>query len=52
MILKTIENKDTYPMARGKRWFKWEVKIPNGVVCNHCMLQVRLINLSKRTYSK
>ena len=39
MILKTTEGKDTYPMDRN-RWHKWEVKIPQGVSCDHCILQV------------
>ena len=39
MILKTTEGKDTYPMDRN-RWHKWEVKIPQGVSCEHCILQV------------
>ena len=39
MILKTTEGKDTYPMDRN-RWHKWAVKIPQGVSCDHCILQV------------
>ena len=39
MILKTTGGKDTYPMDRN-RWHKWAVKIPQGVSCDHCILQV------------
>ena len=48
MILKTTEGKDTYPMDR-KRWHKWAVKIPQGVSCDHCILQVvNFKNVSKQ----
>ena len=48
MILKTTGGKDTYPMDRN-RWHRWEVKIPPGVSCDHCILQVvNFKNVSKQ----
>ena len=42
MVLKTTNGKDTYPMGPGT-WFEWEVRIPNGISCTNCILQVNSI---------
>ena len=40
LILKTTSGRDTYAVKPGNGIKEWEVKIPAGISCNHCILQV------------
>ena len=39
-ILKTPEGKISWPMPPGNKVHTWSLKLPPGLSCNHCILQV------------
>jgi hypothetical protein len=49
LILKTASGENTYPMNAGT-WHTWEVKIPDHISCEQCILQVYFV--TRRCVSK
>ena len=49
LILKTTSNENTYPMNPGT-WHTWEVKIPDHISCEQCILQVHFVTFVKLEY--